>query len=140
MNPPSTKPEFLLLLRGTQLAHRLPANEAQEAMARFTDWFERFAREGKIKAGQPLEHEGKIIVGKGNRSTMDGPFAESKEAVGGYVILEVESLEEAIRIGELCPLLDYGSAVEVRPLKGRCATLTEVKERLSRTPSVIAAV
>lgn len=116
------------------MANRLPPEEVQEAMNRFTDWYEQFTRNGKIKAGQPLGHSGKVISGKGDRSVTDGPFAESKEAVGGYVLLQVESLEEAIEIGEQCPLLDYGSAVEVRPIVQRCATLTAVKERLERDP------
>lgn len=134
MSAPSSNSEFLLLLKGTQLANRLPAAEVQEAMNRFTDWYERFTRNGKIKAGQPLDHGGKTISGKSDRLVTDGPFAESKEAVGGYVLLQVGSLEEAIEIGEQCPLLDYGSSVEVRPIVQRCATLTAVKERLERDP------
>lgn len=134
MSAPSPKSEYLLLLRGTQLAGRLSPAQVQEAMGRFTDWFERFLREGKIKTGQPLAHSGKMIIGAGKRSVTDGPFAESKEAIGGYVLLQVENVEEAIRIGEQCPLLDYGSAVEVRPIVGQCATLTEVGRRLAADP------
>ena len=45
---------------------------------------------------------------------MDGPFAESKETVAGYILLQVDSLDEAVEIAKECPGLDYGISVEVR--------------------------
>ncbi len=53
----------------------------------------------------------------GNRRTVaDGPFAESKEAIGGYFYLTVANENEAIEIAKQCPGLEYGSVVEVRPV------------------------
>ena len=46
---------------------------------------------------------------------MDGPFAESKEAIGGYLMLDVETIEEAIAIAQSSPGLAYGGSIEVRP-------------------------
>jgi hypothetical protein len=50
----------------------------------------------------------------------DGPFAESKEAIGGFFLLEVGSLEEATEIAKDFPGLNYGASVEVRPVAPEC--------------------
>ena len=65
-------------------------------MSRANAWFERLISQGKAKAGQPLAHEGKIASGKNGRILTDGPFAESKEAIAGYVLLQVGDLDEAV--------------------------------------------
>lgn len=51
----------------------------------------------------------------GERQVQDGPFADSKEALGGYMILEVASMEEALEIAAACPAAATG-AVELRPI------------------------
>jgi hypothetical protein len=76
---------------------------------------QRLTQEGKCQAGHPLEREGKIVSGKKGRTVADGPFAESKEAIGGYFLLQVDDINEAVEIAKQCPDLDYGIDVEVRP-------------------------
>ena len=61
----------------------------------------------------------------------DGPFAESKEAVGGYFLLQVEDLDEAVEIAKGCPLLEYGTTVEVRPVAAECPTFRRINQRLA---------
>jgi hypothetical protein len=56
----------------------------------------------------------------------DGPFVESKEAIGGYFYLQVADEAEAVAIAQQCPGLDYGAIVEVRPVADMCA----VRERI----------
>lgn len=56
-----------------------------------------------------------IRVRDGERQIHDGPFADSKEALGGYMIFEVESMEEAIELASSCPAAASG-AVELRPI------------------------
>ena len=60
------------------------------------------------------------VSGKNGRFVTDGPFAESKEAVGGYLVLDVETIEEAIAIAQSSPGLAYGGAIEVRPVAEEC--------------------
>lgn len=60
----------------------------------------------------------------------DGPFAESKEAIGGYFLLEVDGFDEAMAIAKKCPALDYGVNVEVRPVAARCPTFQRVAEQV----------
>ena len=83
-------------------------------------WFDRLITEGTAKAGKPLFHEGKIVSHKGGRTVTDGPFAESKEAIGGFFLLEVETLDEAAEIAKDFPILEYGATVEVRPVAPEC--------------------
>lgn len=120
------QPEFMLLFRNTALERRLTPDEMAEAMQRLNVWLERWSSSGHIKAGQPLSYEGKTISGAKQRAVADGPFAESKEAVGGYVLVRAADFDEALKIAGEWPLLDYECVVEVRPVRVQCPTMEEV--------------
>jgi hypothetical protein len=124
-----TPNEYLLLFRGTGWYQQLSPEEIQEVMGRWTAWFERLSLQGKLKSGLPLHHEGKIVSGKNGRSVADGPFAESKEAIGGFFLLQADDLDEAVRIAKQCPTLDYGLTVEVRPVAESCPFLQRAREQ-----------
>jgi hypothetical protein len=128
----STQPpnEYMLLFRGTDWYQQVSPEEIQEILGRWSAWFERLGREGKLKSGLPLHHEGKIVTGKGGRSVADGPFAESKEAIGGFFLLQVDDLDEAVRIAQDCPGLGYGISVEVRPVADSCP-MQRIREELA---------
>jgi hypothetical protein len=66
------------------------------------------------------------VSGK-SRTVTDGPFAEAKEAVGGYFMLNVDTMDEAVAIARECPGLAYGVKVEVRPVLGECSLRAERK-------------
>jgi hypothetical protein len=68
----------------------------------------------------PLQNQGKIVSGKQGRTVADGPFAESKEAIGGYFFLQVADMNEAVEIAKQCPGLEFGAQVEVRPVAEMC--------------------
>jgi len=132
MSTPTKPTEYLLLFRGSEWDKGLSAEQCQEAMDQFMGWFERLKQQGKVKGGQPLEREGKVVTGKNGRlSVADGPFAESKEAVGGYFLLAVDDLEEAVAIAKQCPVIQYGAIVEVRPIAEECPTFQRVKKQLA---------
>jgi hypothetical protein len=114
MITPTTTSEYMLLFRGMHWDKNLSPQEIQNVMSRWIDWFDRLTQEGKAKAGQPLAEEGKIISGKKGQKVVDGPFAESKESIAGYILLHVATLDEAVKIAKECPGLDYGISVEVR--------------------------
>ena len=117
MNTQTTSSEYLLLGRGTHWDKGLSSEEIQKIMSRANAWFDRLTSQGKAKAGQPLANEGKIVSGKNGRIVTDGPFAESKEAVAGYVLLQVGDLDEALEIAKEWPLLEiHGVSIEVRPV------------------------
>jgi hypothetical protein len=130
MSTPDQK-EYLLLFRGSQWDKGLSPEQLQKTMDQFMGWFERLKEQGKVKGGQPLERTGKLVSGKNGRVVADGPFAESKEAIGGYFLLTVNSLEEAVAIAKDCPILEYGSVVEVRPVAEICPTMEKMHTQMA---------
>lgn len=132
MSEESTAPEYMLLFRGTHWDKGLSPEEIQNVMSRWMAWFEGLTAEGKVKAGQPLFSEGKVLSGKDGHRVADGPFAESKEAIAGYFLLRVDTIDEAIAIGRMCPALEHGMTVEVRPVAQRCAAMQRAGDLLAR--------
>ena len=92
----------------------------QRVSGQWMDWFKRLSEQGKVIGGRPLDHTGKVVSGKNGRTVSDGPFAESKEAIGGYFLLRVDTMEEAVAIAQGCPGLSHGAKVEVRPMMEAC--------------------
>ena len=125
------KSEYLIIFRGTHWDKGLSPEQIQKVTGEFMAWFERLRREGTAKTGQPLEHEGKVVSGKKGRTVADGPFAESKEAIGGYFLLQVRDIDEAVVIAQQCPTLEYGASVEVRPVAGQCVSMRRANEQLA---------
>ena len=66
---------------------RLSHEELQKLIGQNQAWFERLTAQGKAKPGRALERTGVTVSGKNGRFVTDGPFAESKEAIGGYLML-----------------------------------------------------
>jgi hypothetical protein len=127
MSETTTKPQYMLLFRGNDWHKGLSPEEMQNVADQWMAWFKRLTDQGRALAGQPLKGEGRIISGKNGRVVADGPFAESKEAIGGYFLLQVNSLEEAIAIAKDCPGLAYGVKVEVRPVAEECPMAAEAR-------------
>jgi hypothetical protein len=107
-----TTSEYILLFRGG-LEDGLSPAEVRQFMELFMAWADRLARLGKLRTGHPLGDQRKVVSGR-NRVVTDGPFAESKETLGGYFVLSVADADEALAIAKDCPGLDYGIAIEVR--------------------------
>lgn len=117
---------YMLLFRGNDWHKGLSPEQMQQISDQWMAWFQRLSDQGKCIAGNPLEPQGKIVSGKGGRVT-DGPFAESKEAIGGYFLLKVATFDEAVAIAQQCPGLSYGAKIEVRPVAGECPMATEAR-------------
>jgi hypothetical protein len=85
----------------------------QEMYAAFGAWQEKF-KGNIIDMGGKLQPGGKVLKVTG---VTDGPFAETKEVVGGYMVVAAESAEEAVTIAAACPgLVRPGSSVEIREI------------------------
>jgi hypothetical protein len=104
----------MVVCRGMSTDESLFPENLRNAKKQFSDWFDRMVSEGKIQPGHRLAPEGAVLSGK--KAITDGPFAESKESIAGYWIIQAGSLEEAVEIAKGDPLLDYGHTVEVRPI------------------------
>ncbi len=120
MNTQDKAPEYMLLFRGNVWHKGLSPEQMQTIASQWMAWFNRLTEEGKAIAGNPLENEGKVVSGHNGRVVADGPFAESKETIGGYFLLRVNSLDEAVSIAQECPGLKYGAVIEVRPVAAQC--------------------
>lgn len=123
MNTEITTGEYMLLFRGPHWDRGLSTQELQAAVDKVMAWFERLNARGKVKIGQPLSSGGRTISGGNGGLVVDGPFAESKEAVGGYLVLQADNLNEAVEIARSAPMLKYGITVEVRPILAECPVL-----------------
>lgn len=107
---------FMFILRGGKSDRDMSPTEYGEVLQKYLGWIERLRQRGVYEAGEPLEEEGKVLSGKSGGLVTDGPFPESKEAVGGYFIIRTSTLNEACEIATGCPIFDHGGALEVRPI------------------------
>lgn len=107
--------DFTLLFRGRDTT--ASPEEMHKTMDRWLAWFAELGAKGYIKdPGHPLGPEGKVITGK-KKTVSDGPFAEAKDVVGGYILIQAKDLDEAAEISKGCPILEAGGSVEVRPIQ-----------------------
>lgn len=113
---------YMLLFRNTgpETHEHLSPAQRDQLLTNWNAWYDGVAAQGKAIEGQPLELAGRIVAGARGQSIKDGPFAEAKEAIGGYVKLTVDTLEEATKIAQEHPGLQYGLVIEVRPLVHAC--------------------
>jgi hypothetical protein len=124
-----TSKEYMLIFRGTDWSKGLSPEEMQKVAGEWMAWFNRLKDQGIVVDGNPLEPQGRIVSGTNGRVVQDGPFAESKEAIGGYFMLNVNSLDEAVAIAKQCPGLRFGALVEVRPVAEKCSMASEIAEQ-----------
>ena len=106
--------EFVYLYRGGE-AGRSP-ERLQQQMQKWMAWFKELGESGHIQnPGHPLERTGKLIKGK-QKTVTDGPFAEAKDVIGGYTLIEARDLDQAVELSKGCPIFEVEGAVEVRPV------------------------
>jgi len=108
--------QFLFVYRGGQRADS-PA-EGERVMQKWVAWMEDLGKKGFLKdRGQPLEQTGKVVRNNGkDKVVTDGPYAESKDIVGGYTLVEAKDLSQAAELSKGCPIFEAGGLVEVRPI------------------------
>src|SRR5689334_5267027 len=102
MNTTETNNGYMLIFRGTAWPKGLSLEAMRQVYRRWMSWFKELMASGQATGGNPLEEEGKIVSGKNGKVVADGPCAESKEAIGGYFMLNVNSLDEAGAIAQQC--------------------------------------
>jgi hypothetical protein len=107
--------EFTFLFRGRERS--ASPEQLQKNMEKWVAWFKELDANGRMKdPGNPLATSGKVVTGQ-RKIVSDGPFAEAKDVVGGYILIEAETLAEATDIAKGCPILEVGGSVEVRPVE-----------------------
>jgi hypothetical protein len=123
MHPSSNS--YLLIFRDTapEAYKTMSSEQRLDLLDRWNTWYDGLATQGKVEHGHPLQPSGRTVSGTRGERVMDGPYLESKEAIGGYFLLTVDSLDEATAIAQRCPSLAHGMVVEVRPVADACETL-----------------
>jgi hypothetical protein len=119
---------YMMFFRGDEWYQDLSYGEIQNLIKRNHAWIEELIAQGKVKPGHALQRKGATVSGKNGGIISDGPFAESKEAIGGYLILNVQTLEEAIDIAKANPSLSYGGSIEIRPVAEECPLDVRARE------------
>ena len=109
--------EFVLLMRLdiiTKDAQPSP-EQLQVYMKQYQNWVGGIAAQNKFVGGTGLSTEGKVI--KSDHIITDGPYAEIKESVAGFIIIKAKDFDEASSIADACPILQgQGNSLEVRKI------------------------
>jgi hypothetical protein len=106
--------DFLYLYRGGQTTGT--PEQMQNRMQKWMTWMKELGDKGHIKdIGHPLEPSGKVV--KAHQAVTDGPFAEAKDLIGGYSLVQAKDLAQAADLTSGCPIFDFGGFVEVRPIR-----------------------
>ena len=91
--------------------------QLQVYMKQYQDWVGGIAAQGKFVGGKGLSTEGRVL--RYNNVITDGPFAEIKESIAGYIIIRAADFDEAVSLSRDCPMLKgEGNTVEVRKITG----------------------
>ena len=109
------KDHLFLFIGGHENMDSLSPEEMQAHMRKWTDWIGKMREDGIYLGGNPLEGQAKTLTAAD--VITDGPFAEAKELVGGYMIVKVRDLSAAAEVAKACPIFENGGRVEVRPIR-----------------------
>ncbi len=104
---------MFLFMGGDAGTATLSPEDAQKYMQKWNAWVKDLSQKGVFVAGEPLKAGGKRVVGS-KKVITDGPFTGSKEMVGGYFIINAQSIDDAVEISKDCPVFDHDGTVEVR--------------------------
>jgi hypothetical protein len=110
---------LLLIYENEKNWETITPEQAGAIMGEYHSFTEGIAKSGHYKGGNPLQGiktATTVRVRDGKRQTTDGPFAETREQLGGYYLVDAKDLDEAIGIAERIPASRTGS-IEVRPIQ-----------------------
>lgn len=107
-------PQFVLMLRDSgSFPGDISAEEIQQILERYGAWSARLGASGS----KLVDGEGRVMVRKdGGVAVTDGPYAESREVIGGYFIVDADDYDAAAKLAEDCPHLEFGS-IEIRQIE-----------------------
>jgi hypothetical protein len=106
--------EYLIIMRLdliTKDAQPSP-EQMQSYMKMYHDWVGGIAAQNKFVGGKGLSTEGKVI--KSGNVVTDGPYAEVKESIAGFIVVKAKDFDDALEMGRGCPILQGENSVEVR--------------------------
>lgn len=107
--------EFLLLIHGTGYPDEETPEVLSQHIEKYKAWVNKLSSNNQYVKGARLDNSGRAIIDDGERIVSDGPYLESKEIVGGYILVKANSLSEAVSLAENCPL-SKDFVISVRPM------------------------
>ena len=108
--------KYMYLFRGgRQRMEEMSPEEKEAHMQAWGAWMGELAQRGTLVDGLPLAGEGKRVTNRGT-VVSDGPYAEGKEIVGGYLIVNADDLDQAVELSKKCPIFENDGEVEVREI------------------------
>jgi hypothetical protein len=110
--------QYLVLIYGEESADPPDPAKIGPIMEEYNAYSQMLRDRGAFVAGealQPTTTATTVRIRDGQTMTTDGPFAETKEALGGFYLIEAKDLDEALALGGVCPAAKWGS-IEVRPI------------------------
>jgi hypothetical protein len=112
----TTMPKYLCLIRGEALCGaKVSPSEMQEIAMQFIGWMKGMEEQGRLHGHARLHsEEGKILDGRKPGVVIDGPYAETKEIIGGYWVIDADSYEHAVELSDGIPLSN--GLLEIRRL------------------------
>ena len=110
--------KFLFVYRNRSESYgSMSPDEMQQMLQKWNAWISEGLRQGwMLDAGDGLKKEGRVV--NAQKVVTDGPFLEVKEMVGGFSIVQADTLDAAAELARGCPIFRRGGSVEVRPLQG----------------------
>lgn len=108
--------QYLLMIYSDEsMWAKMGQAEAAPIMEAYRTFTQDIVKSGHFRAGSQLQPSptAKVVTKSGNT---DGPFAETKEQLGGYYLVECKDIEEAMSIAKKIPSVKLGDSIEVRPL------------------------
>src|SRR5262249_42078995 len=110
--------KFLFVYRNSSESYgSMSPDEMQQMLQKWQTWITEGLQQGwMLDAGDGLKKEGRVVNAR--KVISDGPFIEVKEVVGGFSIVQTDSLDAAAELAKGCPIFLRAGSVEVRPLQG----------------------
>jgi hypothetical protein len=105
--------KYLCMYRGTPSQNKSSPAQMQEMFTAFNEWREKF-KDNILDMGSKLKPSGKVVTSSG---VTDGPFAEAKEIVAGFMVIAADDYEDAVAVVQAMPGMDQsGACVEIREM------------------------
>lgn len=113
-------PQYMLVLHDNMAAlSQISPDEMQRVIAKYMEWSDKMGKAGHLRGGEKLRDDGgKHLTAPGGKLVVrDGPFAEAKEIVGGYFLIEAADYAAATKLSADCPHLALGGRIELREIE-----------------------
>jgi hypothetical protein len=111
--------QFILLIKGGyETDKEFTPEEQQAAIQRYREWANSLIERNRlVDAAKLADKTGKHLVKRDGQIVVDAPFAETKETIGGFYIVEADSMQMAIGLAQECPIFDEDGTIEIRQIE-----------------------